>query len=164
MFRFKNATDFFYDFDTSMPIEIKTDDLSLVIRYAKNKNGAILNELEGIIYSSDTEIDPLEEEEWHIIGKKLKNYQVFRLFFDGKFELVDGNLATSFRTYIFKKLKEFKQNYRPFLNPPFGENIPSLLISNKRYKELIGAIFREKGFRLMIKPNGGGYQYGQRRK
>jgi AAA15 family ATPase/GTPase len=157
MFRFKNATDFFYDFDASRPIEIKTNDLNLVIRYAKNESSAIQSELEGLIYSSDLEIDPLVENDWHNLKNKFPdaNFCAFRFLFDGQIEAINGHLESSFRTYIFKKLKSFRNNYRPFLNPPYGENIPSLLLSNKEYKELVSAIFKEKGFRLMLKPNEG---------
>jgi AAA15 family ATPase/GTPase len=83
------------------------------------------------------------------------NWHAFRLSFEGKIETINGSLESPFRTYIFKALKHFESNFRPFLNPPFGENIPSLLISNKYYKDRVGSIFKEKGFRLMLKPNEG---------
>src|SRR3982751_7005575 len=49
MFRFNSASDFFYDFDLTAPIEVKTDKFNLMIRYAKGSNGALLNTLEGLI-------------------------------------------------------------------------------------------------------------------
>lgn len=156
IFRFKTATDFFYDFDVSKPLEIKTPVLSLIIRYAKNSNGALLNELEGLIYPTDSKIDPLEMSDLYNLHNKISNnnYHAFRLSFDGEIEFIGGStLATPFRTYIFKKLRSFESSFLPFLNPPFGENIPSLLVSNKILKDLVGSIFKEKGFRLMLKPN-----------
>lgn len=154
IFRFKTATDFFYDFDVTKPIQIKSDRLNLIIRYAKNKNGALMNHLEGLIYS-DEDIDPHSIDDLYNLNNKLSNYYAFRLSYDGKIEYINGNLESPFRTYIFKKLKHFGNSFRPFLNPPFGENIPALLISNKYYKELISSLFKEKGFRLMLKPNEG---------
>ena len=57
IFRFKNPTDFFYDFDTSKPIDIRTDDLNLIIRYARNDHGALHNEFEGLTYPSANVVD-----------------------------------------------------------------------------------------------------------
>lgn len=156
IFRFKTATDFYYDFDVTQPIEIKTSVLSLILRYAKNKNGALMNNIEGLIYPSDSIIDPSTIDDFYNLNNKINsnNYFAFRLSFDGKIEMINGFLESSpFRTYIFKKLRTFESNFRPFLNPPFGENIPSLLVSNKHFKDLVGSIFKEKGFRLMLKPN-----------
>jgi AAA15 family ATPase/GTPase len=157
IFRFKTASDFFYDFDLTQPIEIKTDDLNLVLRYGRNRQGTLTNNLEGIIYPADSGIDPASIDDIYNMGNKFPNqkYQAFTLSFDGEIKTLGGILESSFRTYIFKKLSSFKSNFRPFLNPPFGENIPSLLVSNKGYKDLIGSIFKEKGFRLMLKPNEG---------
>lgn len=153
VFRFRNGTDFFYDFDTTSPIEVKTDDLSLIIRYAKNANGALRNELEGLIYSSDSANDPFSADDWNNLSNEFTNYFVFRLSFEGTIDQTKGFLESSFRTYIFKNVKSFITNFRPFLNPPFGDNIPSLLMSNQEFKELVSSVFKEKGFRLMIKPS-----------
>jgi AAA15 family ATPase/GTPase len=57
VFRFRNATDFFYDFNTSLPIQIKTDDLCFLLRYAKAANGALLNQFEGVIYPASADVD-----------------------------------------------------------------------------------------------------------
>lgn len=157
IFRFKTATDFFYDFDATHPIEIKTDLLNLVIRYARNKSGEIMNYLEGLIYPANAGVDLSTIDNFDNLYKNSAdlNFQAFRLSFEGQIDIINGSFNSSFRTYIFKKLKSFENNFRPFLNPPFGENIPSLLVSNKNYKDLVGAIFKEKGFRLMLKPNEG---------
>lgn len=153
LFRFRMATDFFYDFDLTHPIEIKTSTLSLILRYAKNKNGALMNNLEGLIYPSDSKIDFDVINNFQNLTNR-SNLISFTLSFDGKLDYINGSLdSSSFRTYIFKKIKSFESNFRPFLNPPFGENIPSLLVSNRYYKDLIGSLFKEKGFRLMLKPN-----------
>lgn len=65
---------------------------------------------------------------------------------------MQGSLDTPFRTYQFKRLPNFEINYRPFLNPPFGDNIPAILQSNKEWKQLISDFFKSKGFRLVLKP------------
>lgn len=152
IFRFKTATDFFYDFDASNPIEISTSKFNFILRYARNTNGALLNHLEGLIYPATIDKDFLNSV-WNEqqLGK-LSNSIFFRLQFSGEIDTPSGILDSPFKTYTFKRLKDFKSNFRPFLNPPFGENIPSLLISNKGYQERIRTIFKAKGFRLMLKP------------
>jgi AAA15 family ATPase/GTPase len=153
VFRYKAATDFFYDFDATKPISVSTDDFSLIIRYARNGHGSILDYLEGLIYKSSTQEDPHKIVDWNSLTRTSgKDFLSFRLMFDGTIDGASGFIESSFRTYVFKRLKEFKGNFRPFLNPPFGENIPSLLISNKSYQERVRTIFSGKGFRLMIKP------------
>lgn len=159
IFRLKTATDLFYDFDATQPIQVKTDDLNLIIRYAKNSNGALMNQLEGLVYPDNANLEAAALDDFHNLQNKkinLPRHKAFTLSFDGEIEPIGpGFLESSFRTYIFKKLKSFERNFQPFLNPPFGENIPSLLISNKQYKDLIGSVFKEKGFRLMLKPTEG---------
>ena len=155
IFRFKTATDFFYDSDASKPLEIKTDELSFFLRYAKNENGALMNYIEGFIYPTKSEIHANEIYDFHNIHNKLTdhNFYAFRLSFDGQIDhIAGGQLSSPFKTYSFKKLKKFQNNFRPFLNPPYGDNIPSLLVSNKEYRDLVSSIFKEKGFRLMLKP------------
>jgi AAA15 family ATPase/GTPase len=155
LFRFKTATDFFFDSDPTKPVRITSDYLNLILRYAKSSHGALHNEIEGLVYPTDADYDFSTLDDFYNLNHKTKesNYNAFRLSFDGKIEsLGTGRLESSFRTYIFKKLKSFERNFRPFLNPPFGENIPSLLVSNKEYKDLVSSVFRERGFRLMVKP------------
>jgi len=152
IFRFKTASDFFYDFDTTRPVEVKTDRLNL---FLGRTNGASGN-LKGIIYSADVApaialIDDIQN-----IGDKISDtkYLSFTLSSDGAVEITGGSLDdSSFRTYIFKRSKSFDSGFLDFLSPPFGENIPSLLVSNKSYRDLVGSIFKEKGFRLMLKPD-----------
>ncbi|MGD0538638.1 MAG: AAA family ATPase [Verrucomicrobiota bacterium] len=56
------------------------------------------------------------------------------------------------RYYEYKSLSAF-QNLAPgFLKPPFGDNLAAILYSNKTLRQSIGALFRERGFRLEIKP------------
>lgn len=156
IFRFSNATDFFYDHDLTRPLEVSTNDECLIIRYAKNANGALLNNLEGLIYHKSDKIDTSTLQDFNNINshndRGLSNFYSFRMTFNGELQYSGGNLNTSFRTYIFKRLNKFASGFRPFLNPPFGENIPSLLISSNELKDTVSNIFREKGFRLMLKP------------
>jgi AAA15 family ATPase/GTPase len=148
LFRYKNLGDFFFDFDGTQKIEVNTDELSLKIRYARNNLGALLNYFEGIIY--ETSRFMLDDKQWRdgVDGKFSFDLSIM----DNKVVNPSGNLKTPFRTYHFKRLSKFNINYRPFLNPPFGENIPNLLQSNRIWKQRISDFFRSKGFRLIVKP------------
>jgi AAA15 family ATPase/GTPase len=148
VFRYKNVGDFFYDFDGTQTIEVSSDDLNLKVRYARNDHGALLNHFEGIIYETGSVI--FNNENWH----ENRNNSIFfnlevasNIISDTK-----GQLNTNFKAYQFKRLSNFTINYRPYLNPPFGDNIPSLLQSNKDWKQMVSDFFKSKGFRLVLKP------------
>lgn len=154
--RFKNASDFFYDFDATKFIEVKTDKLSLGLKYGKNPDGALRNEFDILIYDQNFKSTFSSLVDFYNLKESPTSYQFFTLSHEGKLELRRGSvLSSSFRLYVFKRIKSFRDGFRPFLNPPFGENIPSLLISNKSYQETVRDLFRSKGFRLMLKPSEG---------
>jgi len=148
LFRYKSVGNFFYDFDGTQVIEITTDELSLKIRYARNQQGALLNYFEGIIYETSKKM--ISEKEWPYEDLEVVN---FRLDIPLN-EILDvkGQFNSNFRAYSFKRLQKFEMNYRNFLNPPFGENIPNILQSNKDWKQLVSDFFKSKGFRLVVKP------------
>lgn len=150
VFRFKTANDFFYDGDISRPIDVITDDLCLRIQYARTDHNAILNYFDGVLYDASSDVESIMQQ----IRRtgSANNFNSFILKFDGNPSAINGELTSKFKTYVFKRVDRFYNGLVPFLNPPFGDNIPSLLVSNVRYKELISSIFKEKGFRLILKP------------
>lgn len=56
------------------------------------------------------------------------------------------------RRYIFEKLEKFKPIVLPYLNPPFGDNLPQILYNNPELRKQISDIVRERGFKLLLKP------------
>lgn len=148
LFRFKNIGDFFFDFDGTQKIEISTNELSLRLRYAKNNLGALLNYFEGVIY--ETSRHTPDDKQWRDNADGKFNFDLS--IKENKVVNQLGNINSSFRAYSFKRLLKFELNYRPFLNPPFGENIPNILQSNRDWKQIISDFFRSKGFRLIVKP------------
>ncbi len=60
---------------------------------------------------------------------------------------------TPFRYYQFKRLSKFQLGYQPHLAAPFGENLPSLLLSNEEYRKWVSDFFQSKGFRLTLRPS-----------
>ncbi|OQP49336.1 hypothetical protein A4H97_28775 [Niastella yeongjuensis] len=148
IFRYKNVGDFFYDFDSTQTIEVSTDELNLKLRYARNSQGALLNNFEGILYETASVV--FNNEQWY---ENRNNSLHFNLdIASNTIKNPHGSLESNFRTYIFKRLLNFEINYRPFLNPPFGDNIPSILQSNRDWKQMVSEFFRTKGFRLVLKP------------
>ena len=59
---------------------------------------------------------------------------------------------TGIRYYSFKPLDTFVNVQPGSLNPPFGDNLVALLYTNENLRQRVGGIFREKGFRLQLKP------------
>jgi hypothetical protein len=65
------------------------------------------------------------------------------------------NQQSNFRYYQFASVVQMQSGRPPqygYLQPPFGENLPALLYSNKPFRESISAMFRSKGFRLEVRP------------
>jgi AAA15 family ATPase/GTPase len=150
LFRYKTFSNFFYDFDGTQIIEVTTDTLALKIRYGRNNLGALMNYFEGIIYNPEEKA--LVESEWQIHNPPPNTVYFHLNILSNEIDAGFGNLNSDFRTYYFKRLQKFEINFRPFLNPPFGENIPSILQSNKEWKQLVSDFFKSKKFRLIVKP------------
>ncbi|OQA11318.1 MAG: recombination protein F [Bacteroidetes bacterium ADurb.Bin397] len=151
-FRIKNVSDFFFDGNTNNEIEIYTDILNFKLGYSKSDNGTLHNSFRGAIYSP-AEMGKFSHGKFPNATNSLENILLFSINFDGNISHVENkNSTTPFRTYIFKPRTEFRQHFTPILNPPFGDNIPSLLIANKDFKDLVSKIVQDKGFRLLIKP------------
>lgn len=148
LFRFKNISNFFFNFDGTQTIEVLTNENSLKIRYAKNGQGAILNNFEGIIYDSTQNVE--DGFEWPGPGRGICRFTLD--IPTNVLGAVDGIVSTHLMNYSFERLHKFESNFRPFLNPPFGDNIPNVLQSNKEWKQLVSDFFRSKKFRLIIKP------------
>ncbi|MBI1183529.1 AAA family ATPase [bacterium] len=59
---------------------------------------------------------------------------------------------TNFKFYQYKNLNGFNNDHRPFLSPPFGQNLPTLLLGNTKFKKIVADIYNAKGLRLVLKP------------
>jgi hypothetical protein len=56
------------------------------------------------------------------------------------------------RYYSFKPSQSFHDSQPGVLNPPFGDNLVAVLYSNKTLRQSVGSLFRERGFRLELRP------------
>lgn len=134
MFRYKAVGDLYYDFNINEPIEIKTDDKRTILNYAIQENGAPENQFHFTLdYEKDKERPTL-------------------ISHDGAIN-TPGNLSsTTVHYYEYKRLSQFVNAYQPHLHVPFGENLPSLLLSNPEYKKWVSEFLRSKGLNLNLKP------------
>ncbi|MBI1306718.1 MAG: AAA family ATPase [Bacteroidetes bacterium] len=146
--RYRNIANLFYDSLLDSPVEVNTDIKKFRLDFAVNNSGAFANYFEGVFYNNDEELQNYRKNR---DGSGLYN---FTLEHNGNIrsQNVGEKNVMKCATYIFKKIEKFIPSFRPFLNPPFGDNIPNLLISNSTYKNLVSLFFREKGFRINLKP------------
>jgi hypothetical protein len=144
--RYKSFSNLFYDFNTSLSIEISTNELSLKIRAPKTH---LPNHFEAILFESPG-YDPPNDGEWATGGDGVFN---FNLDIRSNLpQIQGGHVQSNFRTYQYKRLKGFNQSVRKYLSPPYGDNLPSIMQSNTDIKKLISDFFKSKGYKLMLKP------------
>ena len=133
-FRYKTIGDLFYDFDINKPIEINTDDRNTTLKYAIRDDGTPHNQFHFLLNSVKSEEQPA------VISH------------DGNVSS-QGNLGlTNVHLYEYKRLSKFTYDYMPHLSVPHGENLPSLLLSNKDYKKWVSDFLKSKDLTLTLKP------------
>jgi len=133
--RFKDIGGLFYDYNYGQPVTIKTGILDATLKYDIKDNGVIGNQF---ILSFDKNGDNDKD-------------QVVSITHDGK---ISNNafFNTPFLLYEYKRLLNFQQHYLPHLAPPFGENLPTILLGNPELKKWVFDFFRSKGFKITLKP------------
>lgn len=133
--RMEDATNLFYDQNFTAGLNVIYEDYSYSIKQVKNQYGAFLEDLD---FSFE-------------IGK---NRFSAGLQLNG--DLVNQNklnFGSRFRYYAFDSLVAFENHsFRTFLNPPYGSNLPSLIIQTPYLRQLVSDVFQEKGFKLFARP------------
>jgi AAA15 family ATPase/GTPase len=143
--RFKSTGNLFYDSVLDKPIHIETNLRKFKLEYAKNDNGALMNHFTGVFYEKEEELEMPKKNQHSISNFQMEHNGTINRQFSVVFQ-------THVRTYIFKRLEKFEQTFRSFLNPPFGDNIPNLLLSNSELKKMVSTFFRDKGYKINLKP------------
>lgn len=145
--RYKSVGNLFYDSLLDQPIDIKTNVKKFKLEYAKNVQGALMNNFRGIFYDKEEELEAAKKDPHSGTSPN------FSLDHNGSIRYNNvENMSTHVLAYIFKRLDKFQQTFRSSLNPPFGDNIPNLLLSNSEYKKMISIFFRDKGYKINLKP------------
>jgi AAA15 family ATPase/GTPase len=152
-FRFDKTTDLFYDSELNNPILIATRPLKLTITYGETGTGAISNQFD-LSFWHPKDISPASLSKEKRTDVPLQKPLVsFNLNHDGLLANHSmGNFDTKFRYYEYQFIQKFNTHYVPFLNCPYGENIPSLLLSNSKLRKMVSMFFVEKGYRMLIEP------------
>ena len=128
--RFENMTNLFYDHDTSEKIEITADDIYCEIQF---KNG-------------------------HFMGKgedKEKMPPRFNFDFNYNGQGSIGKISeevSPFKGYRFTIMDKFQIQAYDFLLPPKGENLLSILQTNKTLRKFVAEILNKYGLRIVLKP------------
>ncbi len=128
--RFKDIGGLFYDFNYTRPIEIVTGIIDASLKYDM-PNGVNYNQFKFTIAGAD--------------GGAILNHEG---------EIIGNSLTpdTPFRLYEYQRLSSFEQHYIPHLAPPFGKNLPTLLLGNSELKRWVSDFFKSKGLKMTIKP------------
>lgn len=137
VFRYKSIGDLFFDFNINKPIEVRTNKMNCKLKYSIREDGIPENEFHFEITDLMSENRP---------GATIK------IGHDGKIINQGQIISTRFRFYQYKRLSNFQVGYHPHLTAPFGENLPSLLLSNEEYRNWVTEFFESKGFTLTLKP------------
>jgi AAA15 family ATPase/GTPase len=134
MFRYKTIGDLFYDFNINNPIEIIADEKKTLLEYAIREDGAIENQFR------------------FILDRNQENARPTNISHDGGIQTQGDTGVTNVHFYEFRRLFQFQNSYLPHLAVPFGENLPSLLLSNTEYKKWVSELLQSKGMILTLKP------------
>lgn len=128
--RFENITNLFYDHDIGEKIEITADSVYCEIKF---ENGHFRG----------------------VAGCREKG-----MFFDFDFNFAGQRSAvlkgtSPFKVYRFTVIDRFLRQESDFLLPPKGENLLSLLLTNKALRKMVADTFSEYGLRIVLKPQEG---------
>ncbi|MCX9012062.1 MAG: AAA family ATPase [Candidatus Methanoperedens sp.] len=126
--RFEHMDNLFYDQNLEERIEIKADDNYCEIKF---ENGQFIGK------GGDKE-------------KKVFNFN-FDFNFEGKGSA--GASSTSpFKFYRFSIRGTFPKRESAYLLPPKGDNLLSILLTNKALRKSVADLFTEFGLRIVLKP------------
>ena len=137
--RYKSVSDLFFDFNINQPIEVFTKDGGYFLRYAINPQGVPENQFDFDLRLPTT-------------GAPGLNSQIHKVDHQGKIQVHPNIQASSFRYYQFKRLNKFYLGNLTHLAPPYGENLPGLLLSNEKLRNWTSEFFESKDFNLTLKP------------
>ncbi|MFD2570210.1 AAA family ATPase [Spirosoma soli] len=168
--RYETVSDFFYDKDVLKGIYVESDQPSLSAALAKPS--IILNEFntdfsyeyylgdsdsaKRIASSEDIQINE-DESEKAALGYSRHNFRHFSLTKEGKVSQFagQGNYITKYkpgfvRKYDFGGLTTFTESSFPFLIPPDGNNLFSVISRNEALKDEFAKLFADQRLELVL--------------
>jgi len=134
MFRYKTIGDLFFDFEVHNAIEVNLDESKSLLRYGNPEN-------------------TFTDDHFYLISPYLKEHPSQILMeHTGKMISISNPDITNISYYKYRHLSGFKLGYSHNLMPPHGDNLPSLLLSNKDLKKWVSDFMKSKGLKLTLKP------------
>ncbi len=129
--RYENVANLFYDQVVNEKIEITADNFICEIKFeGMNYKLSQEDKAKNFTYKTD----------FGYTGKETPRE------FQGNFQ------ALPFRFYRFEVMNIFSNLQPHFLQPARGDNLLQILFTNKDLRKLVGDIFSEFGFKLVLKP------------
>ncbi|MCL4459571.1 MAG: AAA family ATPase [Chloroflexi bacterium] len=130
-----NMINLFYDQDLTEKIEIKADDVHFDTTFMKGQFNGNCGDKE---------------------HKYFGGYFNFFFDYEGRGYLSrSATLVLPFKFYRFEVINIFPGQEFEFLLPPRGDNLLSILQTNKALKKVVADIFKEYGLRIVFKPHEG---------
>ncbi|ELR71366.1 hypothetical protein C900_02824 [Fulvivirga imtechensis AK7] len=130
--RFDNLINLFYDFDLAKEIEISADDQKII--------GKVENQQLKLEYLNKNGASPFSSS--FFLNGKLQNSS----HNDNELQL------KAIRYYKYKEDIAFVNRDYTYLSQPFGENLDSILQTNKEVRNLVSSLIKSVGFKLVVKP------------
>ncbi len=127
--RFHEISHLFHEYDTRKEIVVKAGDL--ISRCFIKADELIINN--SVDYES-----PFEAH-YNIRGKLNNNFS-------------SGYKSSKILPYKYNPNITFDKSNNLYLEPPFGENLPSVLLANKELQSMVKDLLEDLGFKLLIKP------------
>jgi hypothetical protein len=132
--RFENMRDLFYDHLLDQPVTVEFGFGNLRIEF---KNG--------IFAGTYFQADPASASRKEVFSGDYTKVTSF----------AKENRLKDFKFYRFQHLKQFANQQSEFLQPPFGDNLLSIILTNKHSRQIVKDIFEKFGYRINLRPEEG---------
>jgi len=137
--RMDEYSNLFFDYITEDPLIIKFDGNELRIIYTPDGLKVYFNDGTNDVIIDDITnnmIKPNENKENKMDRENKENVIKDVLYF--------------FRYYMYEDSIQFKNKDEPFLYPPKGVNLPSIIASNQKFRYIVSSLFEKFGYRLVV--------------
>lgn len=148
--RLENMTNLFFDSDINEPIEIKLDGRYYLIKFINNSFSFLAGKPVEMPQKQLEEL-PDQEKLLYLLEKQMGEHEIARFDYSGKLSSMSIQ-ETPYKFYKFEVLNSFPNDTATFLEPPNGNNLLSILNTNKKLRKEVSEIFSDYGFRLVLKP------------
>jgi AAA15 family ATPase/GTPase len=137
--RYKSIEDLFFNSIINKPIKVISDGMSYTLSNSLSHNETPENQFE-------LEINFPKG------SNPSKTSQISKISRDGQLSHSVNFDSPDFKFYRYKRLFKFELGHLSYLVPPFGGNLPGLLLTNDGYRNWANRLFESSGLTLTLKP------------